>query len=107
AAQQSTRKVRAVIDLQGIDLTAFGFGSAPLLPETPVLGITAGNDVDLDYPHVEPTEDQLAGPYTWIDIVGAIHAHTADTVPIEPDDEPTITRTAQHNVTDFFSTAFL
>lgn len=107
SAQQSQYNVRAVIDLQGIDLTAFGFGSAPILPDTPVLGITAGKDVDLDYPHVEPTEDQLAGPYTWVDIIGAIHAYTADTVPVEPDDKPEISRAIQHDITEFFTTAFL
>jgi hypothetical protein len=95
-----------VIDIQGIDLTAFGFGSQTL-PDFPVIGFTAGEDVDLNYPIVEPTEDQLGGPYTWININGGIHAYTADTVPIEPDDEPLIERQQQHDITEYYSTAFL
>lgn len=101
-----TPEVRGVIDLQGVDLTAFGYGSA-VLPDFPVLGITAGKDVDLNYPHCEPTEDMLGGAYTWVNINGGIHAYTADTVPIEPDDEPAISRQEQHDVTEYFTTAFL
>ncbi|MBA2663124.1 MAG: hypothetical protein H0U74_12580 [Bradymonadaceae bacterium] len=107
AATEVGESVRAVITLQGVDTTAFGFGAGPMLPNTPVLGITAGKDVDLDYPAVETMEDQLAGTYAWIDIIGAIHAHTADTVPIEPDDVPAITRKQQHDVTEYYTTAFL
>jgi hypothetical protein len=92
--------------LQGIDLTSFGFG-AQTLPDFPVLGVTAGEDVDLNYPYAEPTEDQLGGPYTWLNINGGIHAYTADTVPIEPDDEPLIERAQQHDITEYYSTAFL
>lgn len=105
AAKQHGR-AEAVIDLQGIDLTSFGFGSQTL-PDFPVLGMTAGRDVDLDYPLVEPTEDQLGGPYTWVNINGGIHAYSADTVPIEPDDTPRITRSQQHDITEYYSTAFL
>jgi hypothetical protein len=99
-------RASAIIDLQGIDLTAFGFGADPIVP-IPVLGMTAGEDVDVNYPGVEPTEDQLSGPYTWVNINGAIHAHTADTVPIEPDDVPLISRQAQHDIIEYFTTAFL
>jgi pimeloyl-ACP methyl ester carboxylesterase len=95
-----------VIDIQGIDLTSFGFGTQTL-PDFPVVGFTAGEDVDLNYPIAEPTEDQLGGPYTWVNINGGIHAYTADTVPIEPDDEPLIERGQQHDVTEYYSTAFL
>lgn len=100
------RGVRGVIDLQGIDLTSFGFGSDPL-PGWPVLGVTAGEDVDLNFPIVEPTEDQLSGPYTWVNLFGGIHAYTADTAPIEPDDVPLITQQQQHDLTEFYTTAFL
>ncbi len=99
-------KMLGVIDIEGIDLTAFGFGSQTL-PDFPVVGFTAGEDVDLNYPIVEPTEDQLGGPYTWVNINGAIHAYTADTDPIEPDDHPLIKRGVQHNVDEYFTTAFL
>ncbi len=98
--------IRAVIDLQGVDLTSFGFGEDPVAP-VPVLGVTAGRDVDLNYPIVEPTEDQLSGPYSWVTIHGGIHAYTADTVPIEPDDNPGITQQQQRDITELFSTAFL
>jgi pimeloyl-ACP methyl ester carboxylesterase len=95
-----------VIDIQGIDLTAFGFGAEPIAG-FPVVGFTAGEDVDLNYPLVEPTEDQIASTYTWVNIFGGIHAYTADAVPIEPDDEPFIPRTRQHDITELYSTAFL
>ncbi len=97
---------RAIIDMQGIDMTAFGFGDAPVRA-LPTLGFTAGSDVDLNYPIVEPTEDQLAGPYTWVNVDGGIHAYTADTSPVEPDDEPGITQQQQHDINEFYSTAFL
>lgn len=97
---------RAIIDMQGIDMTAFGFGSDPVRG-LPTIGFTAGNDVDLNYPVVEPTEDQLSGPYTWVNIDGGIHAYTADTSPVEPDDEPGITQQQQHDINEFYSTAFL
>lgn len=103
---RETPGVSGVIDLQGVDLTAFGFGAATL-PDFPVIGITAGRDVDLDYPHCEPTEDMLGGVYTWVNINGGIHAYTADTAPIEPDDTPTISKDEQHDVTEYFTTAFL
>jgi dienelactone hydrolase len=103
---QNDSRVRAVIDLQGVDMTSFGFGSDPL-PSVPVLGITAGEDVDLNYPIVEPTEDQLSGIYTWVNINGGIHAYTADTAPIEPDDVPLISQQEQHDITEYFTTAFL
>lgn len=105
-SQQAHPGSLGVIDLQGVDVTAFGFGAAKL-GDFPVLGMTAGEDVDLNYPHVEPTEDQLGGPYTWVNINGGIHAHTADSAPIEPDDVPLIGRKQQHDVTELFSTAFL
>ncbi|MGM0556935.1 MAG: alpha/beta hydrolase family protein [Myxococcota bacterium] len=95
-----------VIDIQGIDLTAFGFGDAPIT-DFPVVGFTAGEDVDLNYPLVEPTEDQIESTYTWVNIFGGIHAYTADAVPIEPDDEPFIPRSRQHDITELYSTAFL
>ena len=95
-----------VIDIQGIDLTAFGFGDDPIVG-FPVVGFTAGQDVDLNYPIVEPTEDQIDGVYTWVNITGGIHAYTADAVPIEPDDEPFIPRPRQHDITEYYSTAFL
>lgn len=95
-----------VIDLQGVDLTSFGFGSQTL-PDYPVLGVTAGEDRDLDYPYVELTEDQLGGPYTWLTINGGIHAYTSDSAPIEPDDEPFISKSQQHAITEYYSTAFL
>lgn len=97
---------RGVMDIQGVDLTAFGLG-ADALPPWPVLGLTAGEDVDLNYPIVEPTEDQLSGAYTWVNLSGGIHAHTADTVPIEPDDVPLISQQQQHDLTEFYTTAFL
>jgi hypothetical protein len=56
---------------------------------------------------VEPTEDQIDSVYTWVNIFGGIHAYTADAVPIEPDDEPFITRGRQHDITEYYSTAFL
>ncbi|QED29413.1 hypothetical protein FRD01_19675 [Microvenator marinus] len=98
--------IKGVINLQGVDLTAFGFGSATL-GDYPVLGMTAGNDVDVNYPYFEPTEDQLGGDYTWVNMNGAIHAYTADTVPLEPDDPPEISRQQQHDLTEYFTTAFM
>ena len=99
-------RIRALIDLQGVDMTSFGFGSDPL-PPLPVIGLTAGEDVDLNYPIVEPTEDQLSGLYTWVNVNGGIHAYTADTAPIEPDDVPLIRQQQQHDITEYFTTAFL
>ena len=101
-----TPGVSGVIDLQGVDLTAFGFG-ASVLPDFPVIGITAGNDVNLDYPHCEPTEDMLGGEYTWVNLNGGIHAYTADKDPIEPDDKPDISQDEQHEITEFYTAAFL
>ncbi len=100
-------RVAGVIFIQGVDLTSFGFGTAPL--PYPTLGFTAGNDVDLNYPYLEPMEDQVSEDqeYTWIDIRGGIHAYTADNAPLEPDDVPAVTRREQHDLTELFSTAFL
>jgi dienelactone hydrolase len=105
-AAQEHGAALGVIDIQGIDLTAFGFGDAPI-DGFPVVGFTAGEDVDLNYPLVEPTEDQIDSAYTWVNIFGGIHAYTADAVPIEPDDEPFIPRVRQHDITEYYSTAFL
>lgn len=98
-------EIKAIIDLQGIDMTSFGFGSPPIT--VPVMGISASRDVDLDYPYVEPTEEQLKAPYSWVTIYGGIHAYTADTVPIEPDDTPKIPQQVQHDITEYMTTAFL
>lgn len=98
--------VKGVINLQGVDVTAFGFGSATFR-SYPTLAMTAGNDVDVNYPYFEPTEDQLGGDYTWVNINGGIHAYTADTVPLEPDDPPEISRQQQHDITEYFTVAFL
>lgn len=95
-----------VIDLQGVAATAWGYGRDPL-PPFPVISFTAGEDVDLNYPYVEPTEDVLGGEYTWVNVTGGTHAHTADGAPVEPDDHPLISREQQHNVTEYYSTAFL
>lgn len=103
--QRKSADIKGIIDIQGVDMTAFGFGSPPIT--IPVLGITASQDVDLNYPHVEPTEDQLEAPYTWVTLNGGIHAYTADTVPIEPDDRPSISRSRQQQLTAYYSTAFL
>lgn len=97
--------VVGVISLQGIDPRVFGFAAA--LDRQPVLAITAGNDVDLNYPRVEPVEDLLRGPYTWVNLNGGIHAYTADVVPLEFDDRPQITRNLQHQLTNLYTTAFL
>lgn len=108
AAFEAARRVDGVlgiISLQGIDPVAFGFGGRAT--SLPTLGITAGNDVDLNYPRVEPIEDRLGGPYSWVNITGGIHAYTADVVPLEFDDRPGITRQNQHDVTELFTTAFL
>ncbi len=96
----------AIMFFQGVDTTAFGFGSAPV-PDVPFIGFTAGEDVDLNYPHVEPTEDQLSGEYTWVNVTGGTHAYTADGAPDEPDDQPLISREQQHDIQEYFSTAFL
>jgi len=96
-------RVRGVIDIQGVN---YGFGAEPL-PPVPVLGLTAGEDVDLNYPAVDPTEDHVTGPYTWVNINGGIHAYSADTAPIEPDDVPLISQDQQHAITQLYTTAFL
>ncbi len=98
-------QVIAVITLQGIELTSYGFGTPSI--NTPTLGISVSEDVDLNYPYVEPTEDLLTGPYSWITFFGGIHAYTGDTIPIEPDDVPLISQSHQQNLTEFFTTAFL
>lgn len=105
-SQRAYPQSLGVIDLQGIDLTAFGFGRAPL-PDVPVLGMTAGHDVDLNFPVVEPTEDQLSGEYTWVNINGGIHAYTADGSPLEFDDHPGIGREQQHDIIELYTTALL
>lgn len=99
-------RTRAIIDLQGVDMTSFGFGNAKL-PSVPTIGLTAGEDVDLNYPIVEPTEDQSTGPVSWVNINGGTHAYTGDSVPDEPDDVPLITRQQQHDITEYYTTAFL
>lgn len=96
---------RGVINLQGIDLVSFGFNQ--VRPDVPSLGVTAELDVDLNYPAVEPNEERLQAPYTWVTLKGAIHAYTADTVPTEFDDAPTISRAEQHRATFYWTTAFL
>lgn len=98
-------RVAALINLQGIELTSYGYGTPEIA--IPTLGITAGRDVDLDYPYVDATEDLLSGPYTWVTIYGGIHAWTASSAPEEPDDSPTIRQDHQHNVTDLYTTALL
>lgn len=103
--ERKSEDIKGIIDIQGVDMTAFGFGTPPIT--IPVLGITASQDVDLNYPHVEPTEDQLQAPYTWVTLNGGIHAYTADTVPIEPDDRPSISQERQQELTAYYSTAFL
>ena len=95
--------VVGIINLQGVRV----LGALSGRPTIPTLGITAGRDVDLNYPHVEYMEDGMAGPYTWINLNGGIHAYTADSSPLEADDTPTITRQEQHDVTEFYTTAFL
>lgn len=97
--------IKGIIDLQGVDTTSFGFGTFDI--DVPVLGITASKDVDLNYPYVEPTEDQITAPYSWVTIFGGIHAYTADSVPIESDDEPGISQRQQHDITNYYTTAFL
>ena len=104
-AAQGRDDVLGVILLQTIDLEAFGFSNHS--PNVPVLGITAGNDVDLHYPRVEPTEDRLSAPYTWVNINGGAHALTADSIPLEWDDRPGISRKNQHDLTKLYTTAFL
>ncbi|MEL6177582.1 MAG: hypothetical protein AAFS10_01455, partial [Myxococcota bacterium] len=99
-------KTQAVITLQGVSIMAWGLGVDPV-PAVPVLGMTAELDRDLEYPSVETTEDRLTGPYTWVDITGGIHAYTADTAPIEADDEPKISQQRQHDITEWYTTAFL
>ena len=96
---------RGVINLQGVDLVSFGFQG--VRPKVPSLGVTAERDVDLNYPAVEPNEERLRAPYTWVTIKGATHAFTADTVPSEIDDAPGITRAQQHRATFYWTTAFL
>jgi pimeloyl-ACP methyl ester carboxylesterase len=96
---------KGVINLQGIDLVSFGY--AQIRPDVPSLGVTAELDVDLTYPAVEPNEERLQASYTWVTLKGAIHAYTADTVPSEIDDAPTISRAEQHHATFYWTTAFL
>lgn len=97
------KNVVGVINLQGVRI----LGYLDERPTIPTLGITAGRDVDLNYPHVEYMEDGMAGPYTWINLNGGIHAYTADSSPLESDDTPTVTRQEHHDVTEFYTTAFL
>ncbi len=94
-----------ILDYQGVDSTAFGYGAPDVT--VPVLSFSASKDVDLNYPYVEPQEAQLKEEYTWVTIVGGIHAWTADTVPIEPDDYPAISQKEQHDIQEYFTTAFL
>jgi dienelactone hydrolase len=103
AAQMSD--LGAVINLQGVSLQNYGLG-APAI-DVPLMGITAGNDVDLNFPAVEGNEDLATGPYTWLDFKGAIHAWTADISPEEPDDRPDLEREEQQDLTEFFTTAHL
>lgn len=97
--------LRGVIDLQGVDTTSYGFGTPDVT--VPAIGLSAGNDVDLNFPYVEYTEEQLKAPYTWVTIFGGVHAWTGDGAPLEPDDGPEITRAQQHDLTEFYTTAFL
>jgi len=97
--------ILGIVDFQGVDTTNFGFGSPDIT--IPFLGFSASKDVDLNYPYCEPTEGQLKGPYTWVTINGGIHAWTATTVPIEPDDKPGIDQWQQHDIQEYFVTAFL
>lgn len=105
AAKNSGVERAIVLNLQGIDLTSFGFGEPSI--DNPSMGITASRDVDLNYPHVEPNEALLKGPYSWVTLLGGIHAYSADTVPEEPDDDPGITQTQQHQLTNYYTTAFM
>ena len=105
AAKNSGVERAIVLNLQGIDLTSFGFGEPSI--DNPSMGITASRDVDLNYPHVEPNEALLRGPYSWVTLVGGIHAYSADTVPTEPDDDPGISQAQQHRLTNYYTTAFM
>lgn len=97
--------IRGVINLQGIDLTSFGFGQPRI--KTPTLGVVASQDVDVNYPGVEGNEELLDAPSTWVTLMGAIHAYTADSSPLEFDDEPGITREQQRDMTELYTTAFM
>ena len=99
-------RTQAVITLQGVSIMAWSIGIDGV-PAIPVLGITAELDKDLEYPQVDTTEDLLTGPYCWVDITGGIHAYTADTAPIEADDDPAISQQRQHDITELYTTAFL
>ncbi|MEM1349737.1 MAG: hypothetical protein AAGI01_14340, partial [Myxococcota bacterium] len=105
AEVRQERAIAGIIDFQGVDVTSYGFGN-PDIPG-PFLGFSASRDVDLNFPYVEPTEEQLIGPYTWVTIIGGIHAWTANRTPTEPDDFPKIEQGEQHDVQEYFSTAFL
>ncbi|MGM0597744.1 MAG: alpha/beta hydrolase family protein [Myxococcota bacterium] len=97
--------ITGIIDFQGVDTTGFGFGTPDIT--IPVLSFSASKDDDLNYPYVEPQEAQLKEAYTWVTIVGGIHAWTADTVPIRPNDSPAIKQHQQHDIQEYFVTAFL
>ena len=96
---------QAVLDLQGVDLTAYGFGAPGI--EVPTLGVTAGADVDLHHPWVDAAQELLEGPHAWVTIPGATHAWTADAIPPEPDEDPGLERHEQHQITRLFTTAFI
>ena len=98
-------QIDAVINLQGITLQSYGFGTPAI--GAPTLGVTAGLDVDLHFPAVEGNEELLAGPYTWVDLAGAVHAWTGDTSPLEFDDDPQLVKEDQQDLTEFFTTAHL
>ncbi|MBN2725663.1 MAG: hypothetical protein JXR95_16480 [Deltaproteobacteria bacterium] len=102
---QMQNSISGIIDFEGVDITRYGYGSPDI--SVPFLGFTASEDTDLDYPYCEPTEGQLKAPYTWVTINGGIHAWTASTLPLRNEDNPSIEQWQQHDIQEFYATAFL
>lgn len=107
AALLAGRRTNAagVITLQGVDLVAYGWGAS--MPDAPLLGITASNDTDLNFPYTDATEDRTPGRYTWATVLGGIHAYTTDSLGLRRKDEPEVTRAEQLGVVQLYTNAFL
>lgn len=97
--------VRAAMSIQGVSLASFGLGWPAL--HRPALAIIAGNDPDLGFPHIDAFEPVALGPYSWVTLHGATHNYTADARNLHKDAHPEISREQQHQLTQYFTTAFL
>lgn len=95
------------ISLQGGNPAKFQLGDT--FTTRPVVGISGELDKDLDFPHVDLTEELMRGRYSWHTLRRGNHSFTADGLPIRGEDDPDeiLPRVAQIELIKHLTTAFL